>query len=211
MYVLNFFFCPPFPFSLLPTKTYLSGPPCFPTPSLHLSPCSHSGLNLAPVARLRSSWEKLPSKYEKLFGDLQDLFDPSRNMAKYRNVLSSQSMQPPIIPLFPVVKKDLTFLHEGKWLCGEHVPFFLHICFTHVASFPLCILTRPFPKADMSLCSVWCSLLPLCCEEGQLQAHSGGLLLLKTSHLGFLTYFTESGRNYQNWLLREGFVFNNCL
>uniref|UniRef100_A0A668AJY7 Rap guanine nucleotide exchange factor 6 n=1 Tax=Myripristis murdjan TaxID=586833 RepID=A0A668AJY7_9TELE len=73
-----------------------------------------SGLNLAPVARLRGSWEKLPSKYEKLFGDLQDVFDPSRNMAKYRNVLSSQSMQPPIIPLFPVVKKDLTFLHEGN-------------------------------------------------------------------------------------------------
>ncbi|XP_054481228.1 LOW QUALITY PROTEIN: rap guanine nucleotide exchange factor 6 [Anoplopoma fimbria] len=73
-----------------------------------------SGLNLAPVARLRSSWEKLPSKYEKLFVDLQDVFDPSRNMAKYRNVLSSQSMQPPIIPLFPVVKKDLTFLHEGN-------------------------------------------------------------------------------------------------
>uniref|UniRef100_G3QCJ1 Rap guanine nucleotide exchange factor (GEF) 6 n=1 Tax=Gasterosteus aculeatus aculeatus TaxID=481459 RepID=G3QCJ1_GASAC len=72
------------------------------------------GLNLAPVARLRNSWEKLPSKYEKLFGDLQDVFDPSRNMAKYRNVLSSQSMQPPIIPLFPVVKKDLTFLHEGN-------------------------------------------------------------------------------------------------
>ncbi|XP_068186686.1 rap guanine nucleotide exchange factor 6-like isoform X2 [Antennarius striatus] len=73
-----------------------------------------SGLNLAPVARLRGSWEKLPSKYEKLFGDLQDVFDPSRNMAKYRNILSSQSMQPPIIPLFPVVKKDLTFLHEGN-------------------------------------------------------------------------------------------------
>lgn len=77
---------------------------------------SLSGLNLAPVARLRSSWEKLPSKYEKLFGDLQDVFDPSRNMAKYRNILSSQSMQPPIIPLFPVVKKDLTFLHEGSEL-----------------------------------------------------------------------------------------------
>ncbi|CAL8303548.1 unnamed protein product, partial [Gadus morhua 'NCC'] len=73
-----------------------------------------SGLNLAPVARLRASWEKLPSKYEKLFTDVQEVFDPSRNMAKYRNVLSSQSMQPPIIPLFPVVKKDLTFLHEGN-------------------------------------------------------------------------------------------------
>uniref|UniRef100_A0AAY5KVX5 Rap guanine nucleotide exchange factor 2 n=1 Tax=Esox lucius TaxID=8010 RepID=A0AAY5KVX5_ESOLU len=73
-----------------------------------------SGLNLAPVSRLRGTWEKLPSKYEKLFGDLQDLFDPSRNMAKYRNVLNNQNLQPPIIPLFPVIKKDLTFLHEGN-------------------------------------------------------------------------------------------------
>ncbi|KAG9344094.1 hypothetical protein JZ751_012574 [Albula glossodonta] len=72
------------------------------------------GLNLAPVSRLRGTWEKLPSKYEKLFQDLQDLFDPSRNMAKYRNVLNNQNLQPPIIPLFPVIKKDLTFLHEGN-------------------------------------------------------------------------------------------------
>ncbi|KAJ8777421.1 hypothetical protein J1605_014804 [Eschrichtius robustus] len=86
-----------------------------------------SGLNLASVARLRGTWEKLPSKYEKHLQDLQDLFDPSRNMAKYRNILSSQSMQPPIIPLFPVVKKDMTFLHEAQapdaqaqqlWLTG---------------------------------------------------------------------------------------------
>lgn len=79
-----------------------------------------SGLNLAPVARLRTTWEKLPNKYEKLFQDLQDLFDPSRNMAKYRNVLNSQNLQPPIIPLFPVIKKDLTFLHEGK--CTGFLP-----------------------------------------------------------------------------------------
>uniref|UniRef100_H2L668 Rap guanine nucleotide exchange factor (GEF) 6 n=1 Tax=Oryzias latipes TaxID=8090 RepID=H2L668_ORYLA len=89
--------------------------------ALHCKECKNfnsmfaiiSGLDLPPVARLRSSWEKLPSKYAKLFGDLQDVFDPSRNMAKYRNMLSSQSMQPPIIPLFPVIKKDLTFFHEG--------------------------------------------------------------------------------------------------
>lgn len=78
-----------------------------------------SGLNLAPVSRLRGTWEKLPSKYEKLFSDLQDLFDPSRNMAKYRNLLNSQNLQPPIIPLFPVIKKDLTFLHEGKIVLTE--------------------------------------------------------------------------------------------
>lgn len=79
-----------------------------------------SGLNLASVARLRGTWEKLPSKYEKHLQDLQDLFDPSRNMAKYRNILSSQSMQPPIIPLFPVVKKDMTFLHEGTYKLFEN-------------------------------------------------------------------------------------------
>lgn len=79
----------------------------------------HSGLNLAPVSRLRGTWEKLPSKYEKLFGDLQDLFDPSRNMAKYRNVLNNQNLQPPIIPLFPVIKKDLTFLHEGSFFLKQ--------------------------------------------------------------------------------------------
>ncbi|XP_017319678.1 rap guanine nucleotide exchange factor 2-like [Ictalurus punctatus] len=73
-----------------------------------------SGLNLAPVSRMRGTWKKLPSKYEKLFNDLQDLFDPSRNMAKYRNVLNSQNMQLPIIPLFPIFIKDLTFLHDGN-------------------------------------------------------------------------------------------------
>uniref|UniRef100_A0A4W5L1V5 Rap guanine nucleotide exchange factor 2 n=1 Tax=Hucho hucho TaxID=62062 RepID=A0A4W5L1V5_9TELE len=88
-----------------------------------------SGLNLAPVSRLRGTWEKLPSKYEKLFGDLQDLFDPSRNMAKYRNVLNNQNLQPPIIPLFPVIKKDLTFLHEGRHVCDFACPPCCHVTF----------------------------------------------------------------------------------
>uniref|UniRef100_A0A8C4QKF3 Rap guanine nucleotide exchange factor 2 n=1 Tax=Eptatretus burgeri TaxID=7764 RepID=A0A8C4QKF3_EPTBU len=73
-----------------------------------------SGLSHSSVTRLRHTWDKLPSKYEKLFQDLQGLFDPSRNMAKYRAELSSSNLQPPVIPLFPVVKKDLTFIHEGN-------------------------------------------------------------------------------------------------
>ncbi|KAM9449772.1 rap guanine nucleotide exchange factor 2 [Clarias gariepinus] len=73
-----------------------------------------SGLNLAPVSRLRATWERLPAKYEKLLTELQEVFDPSRNMAKYRNLLNKHNLQPPIIPLFPVIKKDLTFLHEGN-------------------------------------------------------------------------------------------------
>ena len=40
--------------------------------------------------------------------------DPSRNMAKYRNLINSELVHPPMIPFFPVVKKDLTFLHLGN-------------------------------------------------------------------------------------------------
>lgn len=140
---------------LVPAHLYLyPSPRFFPSHNPFISASSRlffpsrSGLNLAPVARLRSSWEKLPSKYEKLFGDLQDVFDPSRNMAKYRNILSSQSMQPPIIPLFPVVKKDLTFLHEGKKSLAFDITY-------HVATFPFnCLLTerlRPFLKLHVIL------------------------------------------------------------
>ncbi|XP_066599795.1 rap guanine nucleotide exchange factor 2-like isoform X6 [Prorops nasuta] len=81
-----------------------------------------SGLGHGAVSRLRASWEKLPSKYQRLFSDLQDLMDPSRNMSKYRQLVASEQTQPPIvsqehsytIPFYPVVKKDLTFIHLGN-------------------------------------------------------------------------------------------------
>ncbi|XP_037043277.1 rap guanine nucleotide exchange factor 2 isoform X8 [Bradysia coprophila] len=74
-----------------------------------------SGLGHVAVSRLRLTWEKLPSKYQKLFCDLQDLMDPSRNMSKYRQlVLTELGEQHPIIPFYPVVKKDLTFIHLGN-------------------------------------------------------------------------------------------------
>ena len=41
-----------------------------------------SGLGHAAVSRLKSSWEKLPSKYIRLFADMQQLMDPSRNMSR---------------------------------------------------------------------------------------------------------------------------------
>ncbi|XP_029409309.2 rap guanine nucleotide exchange factor 2 isoform X2 [Bactrocera dorsalis] len=74
-----------------------------------------SGLGHAAVSRLRLTWEKLPSKYQRLFSDLQDLMDPSRNMSKYRQLVSSELLaQHPIIPFYPIVKKDLTFIHLGN-------------------------------------------------------------------------------------------------
>ncbi|XP_037928446.1 rap guanine nucleotide exchange factor 2 isoform X2 [Teleopsis dalmanni] len=74
-----------------------------------------SGLGHAAVSRLRQTWEKLPTKYQRLFSDLQDLMDPSRNMSKYRQLVSSELIaQHPIIPFYPIVKKDLTFIHLGN-------------------------------------------------------------------------------------------------
>ncbi|XP_021348182.1 rap guanine nucleotide exchange factor 6-like isoform X7 [Mizuhopecten yessoensis] len=70
-----------------------------------------SGLSHSCVDRLRNTWEKVPNKYTKMYNDLKDLMDPSRNMSKYRNLISSDNCQPPMLPFFPVVKKDLTFIH----------------------------------------------------------------------------------------------------
>ncbi len=30
---------------------------------------------------------------------------------RYRNLVSGEDVQPPIVPFYPVVKKDLTFIH----------------------------------------------------------------------------------------------------
>ncbi|BFZ17836.1 hypothetical protein BsWGS_20875 [Bradybaena similaris] len=73
-----------------------------------------SGLGHGSVSRLKMTWERLPGKYCKLFEDLQSLMDPSRNMAKYRNLINSEHVQPPYIPFYPVFKKDLTFIHLGN-------------------------------------------------------------------------------------------------
>lgn len=74
-----------------------------------------SGLGHASVSRLRLTWEKLPSKYQKLFTDLQELMDPSRNMSKYRQMVAMEMAQKrSLIPFYPVVKKDLTFIHLGN-------------------------------------------------------------------------------------------------
>ena len=44
--------------------------------------------------------------------DLAGFMTPFHNMAKYRELLRSTS--PPLIPFFPITKKDLTFLYDGN-------------------------------------------------------------------------------------------------
>lgn len=65
-----------------------------------------SGLGHGAVSRLRQSWDKLPGKYQRVFSELQQLMDPSRNMSKYRQLISTEQSQPPIVSrVFLYLKK----------------------------------------------------------------------------------------------------------
>ena len=72
-----------------------------------------SGLGHGAVSRLRLTWDKLPGKYQRIFDELEQLMDPSRNMSKYRQMISSEQVQPPIVSfcvLIQPLKFGTTFL-----------------------------------------------------------------------------------------------------
>ncbi|CAF2499591.1 unnamed protein product [Rotaria sp. Silwood2] len=73
-----------------------------------------SGLDHKSVQRLQSTWERVQDKHKKIFEELKALLDLSRNMSVYRNLLKNEFVIPPIIPMFPVCMKDLTFIHLGN-------------------------------------------------------------------------------------------------
>ncbi|XP_041940145.1 rap guanine nucleotide exchange factor 4 isoform X2 [Alosa sapidissima] len=70
------------------------------------------GMSNPAVSRLSHTWEKLPSKFKKFYGEFENLMDPSRNHRAYR--LTMAKLDPPIIPFMPLLIKDMTFTHEGN-------------------------------------------------------------------------------------------------
>ncbi|MEQ2227683.1 Rap guanine nucleotide exchange factor 4 [Ilyodon furcidens] len=70
------------------------------------------GLSNPAVSRLSQTWEKLPSKFKKFYGEFENLMDPSRNHRAYR--LTVAKLDPPVIPFMPLIIKDMTFAHEGN-------------------------------------------------------------------------------------------------
>ena len=71
-----------------------------------------SGLDHGSVKRLKNTWDKIPGKYLKLLSEMQSIMDPGMNFRKYRNLVSNA--RPPNIPIYPMVKKDLTFINLGN-------------------------------------------------------------------------------------------------
>ncbi|XP_049583438.1 rap guanine nucleotide exchange factor 4 isoform X2 [Syngnathus scovelli] len=70
------------------------------------------GLSNPAVSRLNQTWEKLPNKFKKFYGEFENLMDPSRNHRVYRLMVAK--LEPPIIPFMPLLIKDMTFTHEGN-------------------------------------------------------------------------------------------------
>lgn len=71
-----------------------------------------SGLSHSCVNRLKRTFDKLKPKYKNQLEKMRSLFDPYKNMSSYRMCLDQTP--PPAIPIFPVIKKDLTFTKEGR-------------------------------------------------------------------------------------------------
>nr|CAH8860075.1 unnamed protein product [Trichobilharzia regenti] len=76
--------------------------------------CLLVGLHQTCVERLKQTWERLPSKYQKIYRDLSMVLDTSRNFHHYRTLISSNNVSAPMLPYLPLVLKDLTFIHLGN-------------------------------------------------------------------------------------------------
>uniref|UniRef100_A0A8C2EY87 Rap guanine nucleotide exchange factor (GEF) 4 n=1 Tax=Cyprinus carpio TaxID=7962 RepID=A0A8C2EY87_CYPCA len=68
------------------------------------------GLGNPAVCRLSQTWEKLPSKFKKFYGEFENLMDPSRNHRAYR--LTVAKLEPPIIPFMPLLIKENDCKHS---------------------------------------------------------------------------------------------------
>ncbi|XP_065173955.1 rap guanine nucleotide exchange factor 4 isoform X2 [Atheta coriaria] len=111
------------------------------------------GLSNVAVSRLSMTWDKLPSKFRKLFTEFEALIDPSRNHRAYR--LSVGKMQPPVVPFIPLLLKDMTFTHEGNKTCLDGLVNFekMHMLAQTMRTIRFCrsrhlVLEPPSPKSE---------------------------------------------------------------
>lgn len=71
-----------------------------------------SALNSSTIARLKKTWDGLPSKYRTLMEQQRKAVEHTRNFAGYRQRV--RSIMPPAIPFVGLFLTDLTFCHEGN-------------------------------------------------------------------------------------------------
>lgn len=70
------------------------------------------GLSNMACSRLSQSWDKLPSKFRKLFAEFEALIDPSRNHRAYRFCFRNY------IALYKIIKYIFIYLFVQS-ICGK--------------------------------------------------------------------------------------------
>ncbi|XP_042213028.1 rap guanine nucleotide exchange factor 4-like isoform X3 [Homarus americanus] len=70
------------------------------------------GLSNVAISRLTQTWERLSSRFRKMYTEFEMLIDPSKNHRAYRIYVAK--LLPPILPFTPLLMKDMTFTHEGN-------------------------------------------------------------------------------------------------
>lgn len=71
-----------------------------------------SGLNSAPVHRLRRTWDMLSGKYQQIFDSLNQLMSSNKNFSEYRHEI--RTADGAAIPFLGVFLTDLTFLEDAN-------------------------------------------------------------------------------------------------
>ncbi|CAO1634614.1 unnamed protein product [Parajaminaea phylloscopi] len=71
-----------------------------------------SGLNSAPVYRLKRSWDAISGRYIAVLENLNRIMQSSKNFSDYREMI--HQLQPPCVPFLGVYLTDLTFIEDGN-------------------------------------------------------------------------------------------------
>lgn len=71
-----------------------------------------SGLNSAPVYRLKRSWDSINGRFIAVLENLNRIMQSSKNFSDYREMI--HQLQPPCVPFLGVYLTDLTFIEDGN-------------------------------------------------------------------------------------------------
>lgn len=71
-----------------------------------------SGLNSAPVYRLKRSWDAVSTRHHTMLEQLNKIMQSSKNFSDYRAMI--HKLKPPCVPFLGVYLTDLTFIEDGN-------------------------------------------------------------------------------------------------